>query len=376
MHKNRRQSHNGHKVGPDAATHKEGGAATLRNSLSIPKQDEPPRDAGALDATQTGEVKSEGSTIERQEAGKPSSLMDLAREKTVAAYHASMDSSGDEIEMLDLGAAPRGKLLDLAESVMSTARMTIATATTPPPAAAGHPWWPYKSINKRDLAKVQERDKELIYAAWVNQRQEARARATAGTSNHMSREALCAFGARVRNEKVGNCFDLSALTVLLLSEEPGSSPGTEVDVVRLGKLLPAAEDRGFRGDHAFVVLNPPPAEEDGSYPDSFDDWGDAIIVDPWANIACRARDYPERWVAKMKKWKARGKKIDTVTAKGSGLKPPDEHPWIDGIVVSEKISVTKAPRPKPAPEGEEEATHGGDTEDHHGQSKCILCSIL
>ncbi|WP_437964175.1 hypothetical protein WMF04_31245 [Sorangium sp. So ce260] len=376
--KNRRLSADGNKLGLDAATQKEGGAATLVNSLSIPKQGEIGRDASALDARQTGEVERDGSELERPGAFKPSSLIDLAREKTIAAYHASTDSSDDEseIKMLDLSAAPRGELLDLAESVMRTARKTIAAAATPPPAAAGHPWWPYKSINKRDLAKVKEREKELIYAAWVNHRQAAHKRARAGMSNHMSREELRALGGRVREEKVGNCFDLAALTMLLLFEERGSSPGAEVDVVRLGDPLPAEQDRGFRGDHAFAVLNPPPADENGNYPDSFDDWGDAIIVDAWANIACPARDYPERWVEKMNRWKESGKLIDTVTATGAGLKPPDEHPWIDGILVFEKISVTKAPRREPAPAREETTAHGGDAEDHQGQKKCIFCSIL
>ncbi|WP_433931338.1 hypothetical protein AB3662_44205 [Sorangium cellulosum] len=382
MFKIRRLSHDGHKLGPDAAIQKEGGAATIRNSTSIPKHAEARSDAHAADAKKTDEpekieAKDEDSGVERPDGGKRGSLLDRVGEKALHAYYASSGSSEDEPELarLDLGADQRPALLVLAEGVMEAARKTIAEKTAPP--VEGLDWWPYKSINKRNNSdeKHKERLESKFYPIWVNQRQMAYARVKKGTSQTMSMEELLDYGRRVEQEKVGNCFDLSALTTLLLARS-GAAHDMVVDVVRLGILLPGEANSGFSsGDHAFVVLNPPPADENGRYPGDFGGWGDAIIVDPWANIACDARDFPERWAQKMRKWKDKGKEIDTVTATGAGTKPPDQHPWIDGIVVFEKVSVTMAPRPEPASSDKATATHD-DEDDEADRQQCTMCSVM
>ncbi|WP_437547133.1 hypothetical protein WME97_44400 [Sorangium sp. So ce367] len=374
MKKTRRLSHNGHKLGTDAVTETEGGAATIRNSQSIQTKAE--AQTGAVDAKGIGETKDEESEPEPPARDKPSSVLDLARDKTAEAYHASSNSRGTglELQVLDLRAHRSGALLDVAERIMKAARETISEPTAPP--LAGLTWWPYKSINKRRDARDKARQQELSYAAWVNARQMAYTRAKTGTSPlHMSMDQVRAFGARVAQEKVGNCLELSALTIWLLSH-PDEAPGAEVDMVRLGKRLPTADNGDFAsGDHAFVVLNPPKVDENGGYPGDFDDWGEAIIIDPWANIACKARDFPERWKEKMRKWKRKGKEIDTVTKDGAGTRPPDQQPWIDGIVVFEKISVTKSPPPEPAPGGESTDEHGAGTGDHHSR-ECAFCSVM
>jgi hypothetical protein len=372
MKKARRLSNSGHKAGPDAAIQKEGGAATVRNSQSIQTQAEARNDA--LDAKKTGETKDEESEPESPES-KPGSMLDLVEKTAIDAYLAS-SSSGEtepEIEMLDLTADRHDERLDAAERIMEAARRTISDATTPP--LAGLEWWPYRSINKRNEAKHGDRQKAHSYPTWVNARQMAFAKVRKGMSNHMTMDELHAHGARVQQEKVGNCFDLSALTTLLLSRS-GEGHGAVVDVVRLGSLLPTADGRGFaNGDHAFVVLNPPPADKNGKYPDDFGEWGHAIIIDPWAKIACKAIAFPQRWEETMKRWKLKKKAIDTVTASGAGTTPPDEHPWIDGILVFEKVSVTKGPRPEPAPGGDATGEHSADSDDHHGQ-KCAICSVM
>ncbi|WP_438033832.1 hypothetical protein [Sorangium sp. So ce204] len=370
MKRVRRLSQDGNKLGTGAAIQKEGGAATLRNSQSTQTQ------ADALAAKEIGGTKDEDSEPEPQNPDKPSSVLDLARSKTVEAYHASSNSSeaGLGIEMLDLGPRQRDALLDLAERIAEEARRTIAEMTAPP--IQGLTWWPYKSINKRKDERDKVRQQDLSYAAWVSGRQMAYSTAKQGTSPlHMSMDQIRAFGARVGQAKVGNCLELSALAIWLLSR-PEEAHGAKVDMVRLGKRLPTADNGDFTsGDHAFVVLNPPEADENGGYPGDFDDWGEAVIIDPWANIACKARDFPERWKEKMRKWKRKGKEIDTVTKEGAGTRPPDQEPWIDGIVVFEKISVTKSPKPAPALEIGGTATHDADAGDHPDR-QCAMCSVM
>ncbi|WP_437733403.1 hypothetical protein [Sorangium sp. So ce1335] len=374
MKKARRLSHNGHKLGTDAATETEGGAATIRNSRSIQTKAETRTDAP--DAKETGETKDEESEPEPPSRNTPGSVLDLARDKTVEAYRASLDRSDHtpEFEMLDVGPKQRDALLDLAERVVEEARRTIAEVTAPP--SAGLTWWPYKSINKRNDTRDKVRQKEHSYPAWVNARQLAYSTARQGTSPlHMSMDQVRAFGARVAQAKVGNCLELSALAIWLLSR-PEEAHGANVDMVRLGKRLPTADNGNFAsGDHVFVVLNPPEADENGRYPGNFDDWGEAIIIDPWANIACEARDLPERWKEKMRKWARKGKEIDTVTKHGARTRPPDQEPWIDGIVVFEKISVTKSPEPDPPPASGATATHDAEAGVHHDR-QCAMCRVM
>lgn len=65
-------------------------------------------------------------------------------------------------------------------------------------------------------------------------------------------------------------------------------------------------------DHIFIVLDQP----HGQYPKDFADWSaNAVICDPWAKIACNAREYPQEWKSKMVKWADRGL---VVSATGMG----------------------------------------------------------
>jgi hypothetical protein len=94
----------------------------------------------------------------------------------------------------------------------------------------------------------------------------------------------------------GNCFDM-ALYAFGLFGKWDVYPLERIDV------------QG--GDHSYVVV--------GRF-DSFEGtkcnlqdlgtWGEsAYVCDPWANIACRASDYLERWNIKMSKWQDAGKLI-------------------------------------------------------------------
>jgi hypothetical protein len=86
-----------------------------------------------------------------------------------------------------------------------------------------------------------------------------------------------------------------------------------------------ALDPDSGGDHVFVVL--------GDFPDNLDaplgEWSsNSFICDPWANIACRARDFHNRWQVKMAKWKREGKEV---LYKG-GWVDPCRDDWVSSIV--------------------------------------------
>ena len=60
------------------------------------------------------------------------------------------------------------------------------------------------------------------------------------------------------------------------------------------------------GDHVFVAIGQS-ADGNGSHPTEFSEWSeDAAICDVWADIACPAREYPERWRARMRNWRYMG----------------------------------------------------------------------
>lgn len=52
------------------------------------------------------------------------------------------------------------------------------------------------------------------------------------------------------------------------------------------------------------------------------------VCDPWANIACLAHDYPERFVAKMEKW-AQDKKA--IAFEEAWIQPNSPH-WISAVL--------------------------------------------
>jgi hypothetical protein len=64
------------------------------------------------------------------------------------------------------------------------------------------------------------------------------------------------------------------------------------------------------------------------FPTDFEDWAEtAWICDPWANIACAARDYPQRWTQKMNKWSFQGKRL--VSRRGPFS--PADRDWITAV---------------------------------------------
>lgn len=100
------------------------------------------------------------------------------------------------------------------------------------------------------------------------------------------------YGDRARQEGIGNCHELAVIASNYLKAHGVS------DVGLVGILPP--------GDHQFAVIGLNKADVNKP----FAQWGDHVyIIDPWANILCRAKDFPFAWKQKMRKWKSDNKKI-------------------------------------------------------------------
>lgn len=86
------------------------------------------------------------------------------------------------------------------------------------------------------------------------------------------------------------------------------------------------------GDHIFVVIGHA-SDGNGNYPTNFTDWDEnAAICDVWADIACPARDYPERWKARMQNWRIMGLTIAN--------RLPTESIWVDVVNHAKKSYLT------------------------------------
>lgn len=106
----------------------------------------------------------------------------------------------------------------------------------------------------------------------------------------------------------GNCTEYSQMAAYRIFDSIDNGKmdkNTVIDIVKLD---------GNREDHMFVAINQPRGA-DGTYPKDFSHWTeDACIVDAWANITCFAREYPQKWEEKMKKWHDQGKLVDGQSA--------------------------------------------------------------
>jgi hypothetical protein len=109
---------------------------------------------------------------------------------------------------------------------------------------------------------------------------------------------------------VGNCFEMSSLAKDIVNNSGGR-----------------ASVWGASVDHAFTVIggpnNPRPTIDF-----SEDVWKDAWIVDPWAGIACPARDYTKAIETAMKDGEAKGIRINTG---GEETISPMDKDWIEGL---------------------------------------------
>ena len=117
----------------------------------------------------------------------------------------------------------------------------------------------------------------------------------------------------------GNCYEQAILAYDHLQQEM-KGRSVALDIVSLQAP----------GNHNFVAINQP-KDPHGRYPADFSAWNEhAYIVDPWSKIACPARLYPEQWEEKMRKWDARGLKVNEES--------PLNEAWLRSIKIHQKIS--------------------------------------
>ncbi|CAN7524414.1 hypothetical protein [Duganella sp. LjRoot269] len=136
----------------------------------------------------------------------------------------------------------------------------------------------FKSANKYSAKKAWSEEKPRLLASNSAVKQ---IRAVKGDRPAMVRAALASKG--------HNCFDLS-----LIAQDYLRSSGKQAIL-------------GGTPDHVFVVVG---AIEPGPMPKDMTKWPqDLAICDPWANIACLAKDYPEKFTEKMGKWDSKEKFI-------------------------------------------------------------------
>lgn len=136
-------------------------------------------------------------------------------------------------------------------------------------------------------------------------------------------DQIVGYGREVMKHQAGNCLEQCAAACVYLA---GSS---ENPVFHLVRLNPPA-------DHIFVVLNQVPAA-DGFFPDDFSNWNaNAVIIDPWVSICCKAVDYPMWWKMKLDVMGAGGEEL----AGSGGWAKASDASWKNAPTAHRKLSYT------------------------------------
>lgn len=136
-------------------------------------------------------------------------------------------------------------------------------------------------------------------------------------------DQIVAYGRKVMEQKAGNCLEQCAAACLYLA---GRSENPQFLLVR---LAPPA-------DHIFLVLDQAPGP-DGFFPNSFAHWSaNAVIVDPWVSICCKARDYPMWWKMKLDVMAAAGEEL----AGSNGWAKANDAIWKNAPTAHRKLSYT------------------------------------
>ena len=116
----------------------------------------------------------------------------------------------------------------------------------------------------------------------------------------------------------GNCGEMAMLAEDIIKKSGGNAQTWYVE----------------GGDHVFTVIGGPASGAKATVDFSQAEWKDAWIVDPWAEISCKASEYTELVKKKMAEWDAKGLQIYT---RGEWRKPVDPQ-WIKELTTFEKKS--------------------------------------
>ncbi|MCL9781982.1 hypothetical protein M9194_11155 [Vibrio sp. S4M6] len=112
------------------------------------------------------------------------------------------------------------------------------------------------------------------------------------------------YGKYVLTQRIGNCFELSCASAYKLCTHPYWSMGTIKDIKTRQHTkvqLPVWDLVKFDAiDHIYLVIGQEPTGNSGDYENNFSNWdANAYIIDAWANIGCKAREFPVKWRERM-----------------------------------------------------------------------------
>lgn len=114
----------------------------------------------------------------------------------------------------------------------------------------------------------------------------------------------------------GNCGEMSLLSKDIIEKSGGNAQSWYVN----------------GGDHVFTVVGGPASAGKTTLDFSQAEWKDAWIVDPWAEISCKASEYTELVKKKMAEWDAKGRQIYTRKQWRSPVDPQ----WLKELTSFEK----------------------------------------
>ncbi|MEO0991890.1 MAG: hypothetical protein AAFX00_13210 [Pseudomonadota bacterium] len=127
------------------------------------------------------------------------------------------------------------------------------------------------------------------------------------------------YGRQVAKAGAGNCLEQCAAAALYLTGQAAAP------AFSLVMLEPPA-------DHVFIAIGQ--ADVGGAYPDSFAAWDpNAVIVDPWVGICCKAQNYPDLWKMKLGVMGAVGQELSDA----GGWKKADDAHWTTAPNAHRKI---------------------------------------
>ena len=120
------------------------------------------------------------------------------------------------------------------------------------------------------------------------------------------------------NGKAHQCQELALLAVYHAQER-----GLPAQILELG-----GDDVAVAHDVAVIGPIPDPLPPDmAAWP------SDVYVCDPWSNIACKARDYPDRFSQKMEKWEQAGKLVGFPP---KGFVFPTDPDWMGDVLHGNK----------------------------------------
>lgn len=136
------------------------------------------------------------------------------------------------------------------------------------------------------------------------------------------------YGRHVMGVKAGNCFEQCSAAAVHLAWQLRDG-AHRFELVTLGDP----------GDHIFIAIDQ--QRSGAKFLKDFASWdANAVVCDPWAKIACPARDYPDEWQEKLDKWADRRLELSYPKGDRPGWKKANDAVWYNAVAECEKLPYT------------------------------------